>query len=441
MIRYAPFDEKQVRYIRRAQTSWLNVAEGGKRAGKNIINVLAWSMVLEYHPDRLHLAAGVSLSAAKMNILDSNGFGLEHIFAGRCRKAEYNDKQALYIRTMSGEKIVIVAGGRKSNDAAMIKGQTYGTAYITEVNECHQTFVQEVMDRTLSSSRRQIFMDLNPKPPRHWFYAEFLDYQDRLYQEGRNPHYNYGHFTITDNLSLSSKQLGTELEKYDQESVWYKADILGMRTAATGRIYTAYTRKSVSVTPAQIGAFRFIEFCVGIDVGGTDATAASLVGFTQNYREVVVIDGLYDRQGLNERMSEQNYVTRICDWLVVWASVFSRPMTVYVDSANKLFRVGLTREIQKRGMNRTGVRAVDKSDGINQRIQLNETLLQQGRFYIAESLRPWHDAYANAVWDAGAYEKGEWRRLDNGSFPVDCLDSIEYAFYPMARYLMDSGTV
>lgn len=123
MVNYAPFEQKQLDYILRCQKSWLNVAEGGKRAGKNIINVLAWSMVLEHHPDRLHLAAGVSLSAVKMNIIDSNGFGLRHIFEGRCRQGKYNDREALFIQTVTGEKVVIIAGGRKANDAAMIKGK------------------------------------------------------------------------------------------------------------------------------------------------------------------------------------------------------------------------------------------------------------------------------------------------------------------------------
>ena len=55
-IPYAPLNEKQAKYIRDCADSWLNVAEGGKRAGKNIINLLAWAGCLENHPDRLHLA-------------------------------------------------------------------------------------------------------------------------------------------------------------------------------------------------------------------------------------------------------------------------------------------------------------------------------------------------------------------------------------------------
>lgn len=129
MIGYAPFCRRQTEYLNRTKTAWLNVAEGGKRAGKNVINLIAWAMSLETHPDHLHLAAGVSQSSAKMNIIDSDGFGLQWLFDGRCKMGQYNGRDALIIRTKTGEKVVIIAGGGDSRSASLIKGHTYGTAY------------------------------------------------------------------------------------------------------------------------------------------------------------------------------------------------------------------------------------------------------------------------------------------------------------------------
>ena len=252
MINYAPFSQRQAEYICRSKDSWLNVAEGGKRAGKNIINLICWAMALDKHPDRLHLAAGVSQSSAKMNIIDSDGFGLEWYFAGRCKMGQYNGRDALIIHSSTGEKVVIIAGGGDSRSASLIKGHSYGTAYITEVNECHKTFFQEVIDRTLASSKRQLFFDLNPKPPSHWFYAEFLDYQDTLKAQGKNDGYNYGHFTILDNKSIPQDALRDALSKYDRASIWYQRDILGKRTSASGRIYTSYNFKDVAISPEKI---------------------------------------------------------------------------------------------------------------------------------------------------------------------------------------------
>lgn len=66
-------------------------------------------------------------------------------------------------------------------------------------------------------------------------------------------------------------------------------------------------------------------------------------------------------------------------------------------------------------------------------------LLMQGRYHVAEHLAPWHEALQMATWDEAAYEKGEWMRLDNGSYPVDALDSSEYSIYPYAGYLATVG--
>lgn len=435
MIEYAPLTGEQAAYIRRCQSSWLNVAEGGKRAGKNIINLIAWAASLETHPDKFHLAGGVSLSAAKMNIIDSNGFGLEHIFAGRCRAGQYKDRDCLYIITKTGQKVVLLAGGKRADDAARIKGNTYGTVYITEVNECHPSFVKECFDRTLTSSRRQLFFDLNPKPPSHWFYREILDYQDGLARAGHNPGYNYGHFTILHNLSIPLARLREELAKYDKASIWYMADILGLRTAARGRIYGDYARGDVAVSRAWIAQQRFVELAVGVDVGGTDATCATLTGFTRGWKSVVHIDGMYHKQGISDKMTEAAYAKKICEWLKPWTRIYPQIAHVYVDSAAKLFRAAFREELSRQGMRGISVVGTDKSDGIRPRIELTCMLLMQGRYFVAEHLAPWHEALQMATWDEAAYEKGEWERLDNGSYPVDALDSSEYSVYPFARYL------
>lgn len=435
-IEYAPLNQKQIDYIQRTRDCWMNVAEGGKRAGKNIINLIAWAGCIEKHPDKLHLAAGVTIAQAKMNILDSNGFGLRFMFDGRSRVGKYNDKEAIYIQCGGVEKVVIFAGGSKVSDAPLIKGSSFGTVYISEVNECHPDFVKEALSRTLASRDRKIFFDLNPKPPRHWFYTELLDDWMDKWERGEDPRFNYGHFTILDNMSLSDAQIREALKTYNKGSVWYKADILGERTAASGRIYTSYDYDDTAIAPEEISRLQFAELTVGVDVGGTDATAATLTGLTRGYEKVVHIDGMYHRQGIDNKMTEEKYARMVVDWLVPWVKVYPQIGTIYADSANKLFRTALKNELVRRGMSRFSVVAFDKSDGILERIELSEMLLNQGRYKINRRMERWHEAYQNAVWSDKEYEKGEWVRVDDGSYPVDCLDSAEYSLYPLKRFLI-----
>lgn len=274
MIGYAPLCEKQSQYIRRSLDCWLNVAEGGKRAGKNVMNIIAWAATLENHPNKLHLAAGVSISAVKLNILDSDGLGLTHIFKGRCREGQYKDRDALFIKTRTGEKIVLIAGGADNGSEAKIKGQTYGTVYITEANECCEAFVKECFARTLSSKDRKIFMDLNPKGPQHWFYVDLLNFYDKSFAEGLITGYNYGHFTVLDNLSMSDQQLRDLLLSYDRKSFWFVVDILGLRTAPEGVIYDMWSAAENTYTAPPADGWKSVcTHYVGIDYGTSNATA------------------------------------------------------------------------------------------------------------------------------------------------------------------------
>lgn len=432
LIPYSRFNTKQVDYIHKSRIAWLNVLEGGKRAGKNIINLIAWAISLEQHPDTIHLACGYTQGTAKMNIIDSNGFGLKWIFRGRCREGLYQNIDALYIDTPVGQKIVLITGGGKVNDVARIKGFSLGSVYMTEVNEMAEPFVRECFDRTLASNKRQIFMDLNPKPPRHWFYVSILDYHTEQQSQDKRYGFNYEHFTIADNTSISDDQLRQTLATYDRDSQWFKRDILGLRTTAEGRIYEGYRYKDVAVTKEWIKQQFFIDFSIGVDIGGTDATVATINGYTRNYETVVAIDGYYHKQGINQDKDHAQYAKEIVDFIKPWTETYPLLATcpIFVDSADKLFRQALNRALSAAGLN--GMQTVPsyKKDGILDRINTMRILINQGRKKIADHMQQWFSAYEMATWDTDKYADKEWVRVDNGSYPVDCLDSDEYSIQP-----------
>ena len=58
-----------------------------------------------------------------------------------------------------------------------------------------------------ASPERAVFHDLNPKGDGHWYYKTVLDFHAK--KQKKNPDYgfNYGHFTIADNLSVSDDNL------------------------------------------------------------------------------------------------------------------------------------------------------------------------------------------------------------------------------------------
>ena len=93
----APFNQKQLTYLKKTFDSWLNVLEGGKRGGKNVLNTYAFCIALETHPDKFHLIAGTDTSSARVNIGDCNGYGLQNYFANRFKIGENSQLSELGI--------------------------------------------------------------------------------------------------------------------------------------------------------------------------------------------------------------------------------------------------------------------------------------------------------------------------------------------------------
>jgi hypothetical protein len=124
-IQWSRFSNKHKHYIRNAYKNKMSVAEGSVRAGKTIDNCIIACMYLETCEDKIHLASGSTIANAKLNIGYCNGFGLECLFAGRCKWGKFKDNEALYIKTKTGEKVVVFAGGGKADSYKKILGNSY----------------------------------------------------------------------------------------------------------------------------------------------------------------------------------------------------------------------------------------------------------------------------------------------------------------------------
>lgn len=324
----APFTQNQVDYLHRTRTSWYNVAEGGKRGGKNVLQVLAFCMALQNHPNKLHLIAGVSQTTAKLNIVDCDGFGLMNFFDGKCRQGKYNDRSALFVQTKTGEKIILVSGGAKDGDEKYIKGNTYGMAYVTEANECHPNFIQEVFDRTLSSADRKIFHDLNPKAESHWYYTDVLDFHQEKQRRDRNYGYNYGHFTIADNLSIDDEKLRNTLKTYQKGTVWYERDILGRRKTAQGIIFPNFASdQTLYIIKQEDLPKRFRSIECGFDIGG-NGSAYAMTCTGQGYDGIQYKLKAEKRQADKMSMDDvEGFVTEFCDYV-------EKKYDVRIDSIN-----------------------------------------------------------------------------------------------------------
>ena len=383
MNKPAPFTQNQVDYFNRCFSSWFNVAEGGKRGGKNVLQTLCFCTLLEEHPNKLHLIAGVSQTTAKLNIMDCDGFGLLNFFEGRCKEGKYKDRSCLYVKTKAGEKIVLVSGGAKDGDEKYIKGNTYGMAYITEANECHQKFIKEVFDRTLSSSDRKIFHDLNPKAPGHWYYEDILSFHEKKQACNTEYGYNYGHFTIADNLSVSDEQLRFNISTYEKGTVWYERDILGHRKIAEGLVYNF---GEVNITDEQPqGA----EYYISVDYGTLNPFSAGLWSVNGS-KAVRIKEYYYDGRKRQKQLTDEEY----CDAIKALAEGYDISKVI-VDPSAASFITALRRK---------GFRVQQANNEVQDGIRRTAVYLKDGNIKIHRSCVDCIREFGLYRWDEKATE-------------------------------------
>ena len=443
MNEYAPFDEQQIEYLNRCQTSWLNVAEGGKRGAKNVINSLAFCIILENHKNKLHLIAGTSIANAKLNVIDCDGFGIMNYFYGRCHEGKYKNKECLYVECSDGnEKVLIFAGGAKANDYVNIKGNTYGMAYITEANECHATFLQEVMDRTLSSYDRKIFHDLNPKPPAHWYYTDFLKFHEEQESININYGYNYGHFNIFNNLSIDDDKLKKVLSTYNKNSIWYKRDILGQRVASAGILFgeIANNKARYMIDKARSG---FIT--TGVDFGkngSAHAFCSQRISRTFDYIDILRSDEMdctengehvSDDRGIGEVLAklEIGFTRHISYVLKHWGMIEA----IFCDGAEPELIDFLKKVLIKNGWNIPIYESTKIP--IPARIHLWGILLMQDRIKFVKNET---DEIVKGLQEATQdVEAEDDRYLDDGTSDIDILDANNYGIERWYKQLLRIG--
>lgn len=422
----ARFGEKHRQYIARAIQSTISVAEGAVRSGKTIDNITAFAWMIERGaPDRIHLATGSTAANAKMNIGDANGFGLEHIFRGRCRWGKYRGNEALFITAHRREYVVIFAGAAKSDSYKKIRGNSYGMWIATEINLHHQTAIQEAFNRQLAAKCRRVFWDLNPSAPGHWIYRDYID----RFSEQFPATYNYQKFQISDNETITPVRLDEIKRQYIPGTVWYRRDILGERTAVEGVIYEAFANDASAFFMAN--PQNIVRAVIGVDFGGgKSAHAFCCVGFTHGMREVIVLDDWRCKKTLDpERLQHEfNAFVRRCQ-------LNYRVTDAYCDSAEQTLIAGL-RTAAARERIPINIWNARKRPIID-RIRATCLLMGQGRFFVSPKCENTIDALQSALWDSR--HETEDVRLDNGTTNIDSLDAMEYAFENDIKNLIRSG--
>lgn len=417
-IPWADFSDKHKRYIRNALNNKMNVAEGAIRSGKTIDHCIIAAAYLEKCRDKIHLASGSTIGNAKLNIGVCNGFGLEALFRGRCKWGKYRDNEALFIYTQTGEKVVVFAGGGKADSYKRILGNSYGLWIATEINEHYDSddsrtsFIKVAFGRQAAALDPLVLWDLNPCGPHHRIYSDYID----AYKQGYVGGYQYQHFTIDDNLSISEQRKEEIKSQYNPNSVWYRRDILGERCTAEGLIYPLFADdpQRYEVPHDALPAFKYIT--VGVDFGGNKSAYAFVAtGLTEDWDVYALRSLRIPAKGVSVEQMIARFV-RFCEGI---EQDYGAVDFVYPDNAEQAIINSMDAQTRWRIIGSVKGEIID-------RIRTMDTLLSTDRFkYVAGECDSLKSALCDAVWDD---KKLEDVRLDDGTSDVDSLDAFEYSW-------------
>ncbi len=442
-INWLPFSQKHIDYILKSKDNKANVAEGAVRAGKTIDNCLAFALNLEYTKDKIHLASGSTLANAKLNIGECNGFGLEHLFKGRCHWGKFKDNDALFVETKTGEKIIIFAGGGQADSYKKILGNSYGLWIATEINEHYdcenskESFIKVAFARQLASNNPKWFWDLNPGNPLDTIYKDYLDPWE---EKGLVGGYNYSHFTIYDNAAITEQRRQEIVSQYDPNSIWYQRDILGRRVVAEGLIYCEFKDYHIVkmnewnetdedgyyINPLR-NSLKFIT--VGVDFGGNgSAHSFNATGICNRFTKF----GTIKQKRIAKRIDDTELTQAFIDFIKELRSEYpSIPIIdIRCDSAEQTLIAGFERALRE---NHIAIAINNAIKGeILDRIRFYCKMFSTNKYFILESCEALIMAFKTAVWEKDKKDI----RLDDGKQDIDSLDSQEYSTEPYQEVLV-----
>jgi PBSX family phage terminase large subunit len=394
-------------------------------SGKTIDHCIIAAAYLETCPDRIHLASGSTLPNAKLNIGVCNGFGLENLFRGRCRWGKYKDNEALFLYTQTGEKIIIFAGGGKADSYKKILGNSYGLWIATEINEHYDcedsrmSFVKVATGRQTAAEQPLTLWDLNPCNPNHTIYSWYID----KFRDDYAGQYQYEHFTIDDNATMTDDRKAILKSKYTEGSVWYRRDILGERCVAQGLCYQEFADNPDKFIIDKAPELWFAV--ISVDFGGNKSgDAFNCTGFTRNFQQVVTLEDEWKDGKKTPEQLNKDFVTFVKKCREKYKVIECR-----ADSAEQTLIQGLKVALVREKIP-LDVKGAIKGE-INGRIQLYNTLMAQERYKIMQNCQHTVKALSSAVWDQSKYEDV---RLDNGTSNIDSLDAQEYT---TEKYMKD----
>lgn len=287
-----------------------------------------------------------------------------------------------------------LVGGAQSDSAGRIRGMTASGAYIDEVIDLDEGFVNEAIGRCSAPGAR-IILTTNKGGPGHWAKRWFYDSGDYRVMESTlddNPH-------ITDaTREFYGQALGGHYAARMLRNEW---------AGAGGLVYTRWSQLGTDdIGDRYGGPRRLVDICV--DWGTASVTAALVVEQAVDDDHTWAVTGEYY---WDARLTGERSVGEHADAIVRLAGGRMTGDCVIDPSAT-----ALRLELRRRGLTvrRGNNEVLEGISGMN-------TLFTMGRLKISADCRETIRELQGYEWDAGAAEAGDDRPVKRNDHAVDAL--------------------
>lgn len=409
------FSDKQMAFINAPFDYTLDVAEGTPRSSKTTACVFRFAKHLILSTDQNHLVTAFNAEQAYKLVMECDGFGLLHIFDGKCKLKHDDNGDHLEVETPTGLKRVYYKGGGKKDSEHSIRGLSLGSVYFCEIDLLHMDMIQECFRRTYAAHDRWHIADLNPPAPQHPVIKEVFHVQPT----------RWVHWTIDDNPIITPERKKEIFDVCKKSKYLLERDWYGRRTLPAGVIYDMFDiNRHVKYSLPQM---RPIEMYFAGDGGLNDATSVSCYVVYQGARGPElwrIANWYYSGHDTGQVMAMSVQARHLVNEFFPWCrdQLRMRESCIKIDPACKALR----EEIEQLGLMTEGADnnshdIKGSKKGLAVGIEYLQSSMNDGRFFVC---------------DLGKYGPTDFIReigmycLDNNGNPIDAnnhaMDDTRY---------------
>lgn len=398
-FKFKPFSKKQRQVINWWCTSSPVkdmdgiIADGAIRSGKSLsmsLSFVLWAM--SSFDGQSFAMCGKTVGSFRKNVL----FWLKQMLVGLGYDLQDLRNDNLCIITKGNvTNYFYIYGGRDERSQDFIQGLTLAGLFLDEVALMPESFVNQATGRC-SVDGSKMWFNCNPSSPSHWFKAKWID-------KAKEKGLLYLHFTMDDNLSLTTKV--KERYKRMYTGVFFERFILGLWVMAQGLIYPMH-KEAFSELPEGSPT----AHAISIDYGTMNAFAVTLWG---KYGSVWwgIDEYYYSGRDSGATKTDDEYFADVEKFLDD-NGVEGRVYTVIDPSAASF--IALLRKNTKRYNVKKARNDVLKG------IELTAVAMQRGIIKFSPAMKNTKKEFGGYVWDESAVEDRPVKVNDHA------MDNIRY---------------